>query len=112
MLASLTNIVRIPELRRKLAATFGLLVAYRLGFHVFLPGVDTVRGQDRRDRVRPTLGVACTESEPPRGDRAPDALAEARMPGRDRGHPILRDHVERLPEAVEVRERRGVGFLN
>ncbi len=42
MLASLTNIVRIPELRRKLAITFGLIVIYRLGFQIFLPGVDTV----------------------------------------------------------------------
>jgi preprotein translocase subunit SecY len=42
VLASLTNIIRIPELRRKLAITFGLLIVYRLGFRVFLPGVDTV----------------------------------------------------------------------
>jgi preprotein translocase subunit SecY len=42
MLASLTNIVRIPELRKKLLFTFGLLVVYRLGFHIFIPGVDTI----------------------------------------------------------------------
>src|SRR5438093_1626677 len=40
MLASLTNIVRIPELRRKLGITFALLIVYRLGHWVFLPGVD------------------------------------------------------------------------
>src|SRR5437016_4405424 len=46
MLASLTNIVRIPELRRKLLTTFGLLDVYRLGFHIFLPGVDSVAVQE------------------------------------------------------------------
>jgi preprotein translocase subunit SecY len=46
MLASLTNIVRIPELRRKLGFTFALLVVYRLGFHVFLPGVDSAAIQE------------------------------------------------------------------
>jgi preprotein translocase subunit SecY len=46
VLASLRDIVRIPELRRKLAITFGLLVIYRLGFHVFLPGVDTYQIQE------------------------------------------------------------------
>jgi len=40
VLASLTNIVRIPELRRKLAVTFALLVVYRIGWHIFLPGID------------------------------------------------------------------------
>lgn len=34
------NILRIPELRKKLAITFGLLLVYRIGFHVPLPGVD------------------------------------------------------------------------
>jgi len=43
MLDSLTNIIRIPELRRKLMMTFALLVVYRLGFHIFLPGVDVAK---------------------------------------------------------------------
>jgi preprotein translocase subunit SecY len=41
MMASLLNVVRIPQLRRQLMITFGLIAVYRLGFHVFLPGVDT-----------------------------------------------------------------------
>src|SRR4051812_22903750 len=41
MMASLTNIVRIPQLRRQLIVTFSLIAVYRLGFHVFIPGVDT-----------------------------------------------------------------------
>ena len=34
------NIFRVPEIRRKVLATIGLLLAYRLGFHIFLPGVN------------------------------------------------------------------------
>ena len=37
---SLENIFSIPELIRKLAFTLGLLCIYRIGFHVWLPGVD------------------------------------------------------------------------
>ena len=40
MLSSIRNMFQIPELRRQLYVTFGLLVVYRLGFHVFLPGID------------------------------------------------------------------------
>jgi len=38
--AAILNIFRIPELRRKLWTTVGLLVIYRIGFHVPIPGVD------------------------------------------------------------------------
>lgn len=40
MFSTLANIFRIPELRRKIAFTILLLVIYRLGFHVPLPGID------------------------------------------------------------------------
>jgi preprotein translocase subunit SecY len=40
VLRSLQNVTRIPELRRRLLMTFGLLAAYRLGAHVPTPGVD------------------------------------------------------------------------
>jgi len=39
VLDSLRNALRIPELRRRLAITLGLLVAFRLGSHIALPGV-------------------------------------------------------------------------
>src|SRR5438045_1323918 len=41
MLKSLQNIVKIPELRKKLLYTFGFLYLYRLGQYITLPGVDT-----------------------------------------------------------------------
>ncbi len=34
------NLFRVPEIRRKILATLGLLLCYRIGFHVFIPGVD------------------------------------------------------------------------
>lgn len=40
MFSTLANIFRIPELRRKLIFTIGLLIIYRLGYYVPLPGID------------------------------------------------------------------------
>src|SRR5262249_18660758 len=34
------NVTKVPELKRRLLVTFGLLAAYRLGAHVPTPGVD------------------------------------------------------------------------
>ena len=40
MLASIQNIFSIPELRRRILFTLGMLAVYRVGCHVPLPGVD------------------------------------------------------------------------
>ena len=40
MLKALGNAWRVPELRRKLLFTFGIIALYRLGCHVPLPGVN------------------------------------------------------------------------
>jgi preprotein translocase subunit SecY len=40
ILQNLQNVTKIPELKRRLLVTFGLLAAYRLGAHVPTPGVD------------------------------------------------------------------------
>ena len=40
MFSTIANVFRIPELRRKILFTVGLLMIYRLGFHVPLPGID------------------------------------------------------------------------
>ena len=37
---SFVNLFRVPEIRNKILMTIGLLMAYRVGFHIFLPGVD------------------------------------------------------------------------
>ncbi len=58
MLASLTNIFRIPELRRKLFVTFALLVVYRLGWHIFLPGVNTDLIAQEMEKAQQSGGLA------------------------------------------------------
>jgi preprotein translocase subunit SecY len=40
MIKALIDILRIPELRSRVFWTFGLLVVFRLGFWVFVPGID------------------------------------------------------------------------
>ncbi len=41
MLSTLRNITRVPELRKRLLITLGLLLVYRIGSFVTLPGVNT-----------------------------------------------------------------------
>src|SRR5271170_286085 len=40
MFKTLINIFRVPELRNKVLFTFFMLLIYRIGFHVPIPGVD------------------------------------------------------------------------
>jgi preprotein translocase subunit SecY len=40
LIASIQNIFSIPELRRRVLFTLGMLVVYRVGCHVPLPGID------------------------------------------------------------------------
>ena len=40
MLSGFQNASRIPELRRRLLFTLGMLAVYRLGVHVPTPGID------------------------------------------------------------------------
>src|SRR5439155_1521647 len=39
-LASFQNVFKIPELKRRVLITAGLLIAYRIGAHVPTPGID------------------------------------------------------------------------
>ena len=41
MLSTINSIFRVPELRKKILLTVGLLFVYRIGSHVPLPGVNT-----------------------------------------------------------------------
>lgn len=42
MLGSLLNIFKIPELKRRIFFTFGLLAIYRVGAHIPTPGIDGI----------------------------------------------------------------------
>ncbi|MCA1944914.1 MAG: preprotein translocase subunit SecY [Desulfovibrio sp.] len=49
------NLARLPELKRKLLWTFGLLAVYRIGIHVPVPGVDASALQDFFASMKNTL---------------------------------------------------------
>ena len=54
-LQSFQNIFKIPELKRRLLITFGLLAAYRVGAHVPTPGIDGNALAQFFDQVQGTL---------------------------------------------------------
>ena len=49
------NILKFPELKKKLLITLGLLFIYRIGIHIPTPGVDTVALASFFDNVKGTL---------------------------------------------------------
>ena len=55
VLRNLQNVTKIPELKRRLLVTAGLLAAYRLGAHVPTPGVDAEALARFFDSVQGTL---------------------------------------------------------
>jgi len=55
VLRNLQNVTKIPELKRRVLVTFGLLAAYRLGAHVPTPGVDADALSRYFDSVQNTL---------------------------------------------------------
>ena len=54
-LQSFQNIFKVPELKRRVLVTAGLLVAYRLGAHVPTPGIDGHALAQFFDQVQGTL---------------------------------------------------------
>jgi len=45
------NVLRIPELRKRIGTTFALLAIYRLGFQIPLPGLNLTAIQEAADKV-------------------------------------------------------------
>jgi len=54
-LSGVENLAKLPELKKRLLWTLGLLAFYRVGIHVPTPGVDTVALQDFFAQVSNTL---------------------------------------------------------
>jgi preprotein translocase subunit SecY len=52
---SVKNIFAVPELRRRVAFTFGLLAVYRLGSKIPTPGVNTAALKELADRAQGTM---------------------------------------------------------
>ena len=55
MIDSFRNILSIPELRKRLAFTFGLLAVYRLGCYIPTPGIDPDALLELMDSLRGTV---------------------------------------------------------
>lgn len=55
MLEGFQNATRIPELRRRLFFTLGMLAVYRVGVHIPTPGIDRVALASFFDRVKDTI---------------------------------------------------------
>ena len=55
MLSSFRNIFAIPELRKRLLFTFGLLAVYRVGCNIPTPGVDPAALQEFMSTLQGTL---------------------------------------------------------
>jgi len=58
MIETFRNIFKIPELRRKILISLGLLVVFRLGTYVPVPGVDSHALQDWFKQMQEAGGVA------------------------------------------------------
>ncbi len=43
---TVTNLFKVPEIRNKLLITLGLLLVYRIGFYIPLPGVNAKESFD------------------------------------------------------------------
>ena len=52
------NLFRVPEIRNKILLTMGLLLAYRIGFHIPLPGVDLESTIEASSELAPVLESA------------------------------------------------------
>ena len=43
---ALANVFRIPDLRKRVLFTLGLLAIYRIGAHIPTPGIDAIKFED------------------------------------------------------------------
>ena len=74
-----------------------------------LGAVEALGDDDGADRLGVEVGRLGAELEAPGVDGAADALGEPVVAGEDVLEPLLLEHLQRLAEAVEQVDRRGVG---
>ncbi len=53
---AIANIFRIPDLRKRILFTLGMLAVYRLGGHIPTPGIDANRLRSSSSRIRRMFG--------------------------------------------------------
>ena len=104
---SLKNIFAIPELRKRVLFTFGLLAVYRVGGHIPTPGINTqalsiLTEQATEQPVRPVRHVLGTEPVADDGVRARRDAVHQRV-----DHPAAADGRLAVPRAsLEGRRAR------
>ena len=77
---SITSLFKIPEIRKKLLITLGLLLVYRIGFFIPLPGVEICILDEKGNRLGPnqTGEIATRSAANMKGYwRKPDATASS-----------------------------------
>ena len=57
MIQALRNAWKMPEIRQKILFTMGALIVYRLGSHVFVPGVDAGALEEMWEQLSGRLGA-------------------------------------------------------
>ena len=68
MLSSMTNMFKVPDLRNKILFTLMMIVLYRIGAHIPVPGINTGQLQELQRR-----GLMAQNPAPP-GAPHPGAL--------------------------------------
>ena len=63
-LAGISNFHKVPELRRRVLFTLGMLAVYRIGVFVSIPGVDRAVAQDLVNKAH----IVCPYSNATRGN--------------------------------------------
>src|SRR5687768_9875691 len=63
MFKSLINIFKVPELRNKVLFTLFMLMIYRIGYHVPLPGVDQTKIAAQVEKAKESKGGESTPAE-------------------------------------------------
>ena len=59
-LEAITNVFRVPDLRKRLLFALALLAVYRLGGHIPTPGIDTNKLKSSSGRIKARCSVSWT----------------------------------------------------
>ena len=74
MISNLANIFKIPDLRNKLLFVIMIVVIYRLGVAIRVPGVDGIAIEQLRESANQTSGARAARSRADGGIRTPTPL--------------------------------------
>jgi len=61
VLKAFVNAFKIPDLRKKILFTIGIIAVFRLGSHIPVPGVDLARLQELQNAANPARGLSALQ---------------------------------------------------